>query len=133
MGGQDAPFACAVTGDVLLINRMNSSPDKPVARHAEVKNCLARSVADTLAEEPTLEAVTFDSAHQKISVATLGRTDVEKLTLRLTEKFQSAQTADATHACTLLSGKSDCAVCDLPLSEVERKQITIKTEGDATT
>ena len=44
-----------------------------------VESCLARSVADALAEEPALEAVTIDSAHNKISVATLGRTDVDRL------------------------------------------------------
>ncbi|MBW8864617.1 MAG: hypothetical protein JF609_06785, partial [Verrucomicrobia bacterium] len=70
--------------------------------------CLARSVADSLAEEPALEAVTFDAAAQKISVATLGRTDVEKLTQRLTGRIQSAQNVEASRACSLLSGKSDC-------------------------
>src|SRR5260221_3500458 len=77
--------------------------------------CLARSVADTLAEESALEAVTFDAGQKKISVATLGRTDVEKLTQRLTEKFQSAQNSGASHACSLLSGKGDCTSCDTPL------------------
>ena len=130
---QRAPFACAAPGDMLQMNRMNSSSDKYAARRAEAETCLARSVADTLAEEPALEAVTIDSAHRKISVATLGRTDVEKLTQRLTEKFQSVQTGDASHACTLLSGKSDCAVCDSPLSEAERKKITIQHDGASTT
>ena len=59
---------------------------------------------DTLAEEPALEAVTIDRAHQKISVATLGRTDVEKLTQRVTTKFQAVQTADTNRACSLLTG-----------------------------
>ncbi len=112
---------------------VNSSPDKIADRRAEAEKCLARSVADTLAEEPTLEAVTIDPARQKISVATLGRTDAEKLTQRLTEKFQSAQTADAAHACSLLSGKSDCAVCGSPFSEAERKKITIQHDGASTT
>ncbi|MGH7988610.1 MAG: heavy metal translocating P-type ATPase [Limisphaerales bacterium] len=112
---------------------MKSPSDKFAARRAEAETCLARSVADTLAEEPALEAVTIDSAHKKISVATLGRADVEKLTQRLTEKFQSVQTADAARACTLLSGKSDCAVCDSPLTETERQKIVIRSEGDATT
>src|SRR5476649_1990388 len=89
---------------------MNSSPDKRHTHHDEAEQCLARSVVDTLAEEPTLEAVTFDPAQQKISVATLGRTDVEKLTQRLTNKFQSTQNADPSHACSLLSGKGDCAI-----------------------
>src|SRR5476651_1052897 len=73
---------------------MNSSPDKRHTHHDEAEPCLARSVVDTLAEEPSLEAVTIDSAHQKISVATLGRIPqggMEKLTQRLTDKFQFAQ------------------------------------------
>jgi len=112
---------------------MNSSPGKPETHHDDDEQCIARSVVDTLAEEPSLEAVTIDAAHQKISVATLGRTDVEKLTKRLTDKFQSAQNSDSNHACTLLSGKSDCAVCGSPFSEAERKKITIKHDGDSTT
>jgi Cd2+/Zn2+-exporting ATPase len=95
--------------------------------------CLARSVADTLAEEPTLEAVTIDAAQQKISVATLGRTDVEKLTHKLTVKIQSAQNTEATRMCSLLTGKNDCAACDTPLTEAERRLITIQRHGDATT
>jgi Cd2+/Zn2+-exporting ATPase len=95
--------------------------------------CLARSVADTLAEESALEAVTFDAARKKISVATLGRADVEKLTQRLTQKIQSAQNTDASRACSLLAGKDDCALCDSPLSEAERKLITIQRSGEVTT
>jgi len=110
---------------------MSSVDEKPRAHPAGT--CLARSVADTLAEEPALEAVTFDAAQKKISVATLGRADVEKLTQRLTDKIHSAQNAGAGRACSLLSGKSDCAVCDSPLSESERKRITIQRSGDATT
>jgi Zn2+/Cd2+-exporting ATPase len=112
---------------------MSSSPDQRTAPPTDDEQCLARSVVATLAEEPSLEAVTIDSAHKKMSVATLGRTDVEKLTQRLTEKFQSAQTTDAGHACSLLSGKSDCAVCGSPFSDAERKKITIQHDGDSTT
>ncbi|HEX7469226.1 MAG TPA: hypothetical protein VF437_00600, partial [Verrucomicrobiae bacterium] len=52
---------------------MNSSLEKHSGRGSGGGQCLARSVVDTLAEEPTLEAVTIDRARQKISVATLGR------------------------------------------------------------
>src|ERR1700691_2598998 len=109
------------------------TPEKIEPGHTETGQCLARSVVDTLAEEPSLEAVTIDAAQQKISVATLGRTDVDKLTQRLTEKFQSSQNTDPHHACSLLSGKSDCAVCGLPLSANEQKKITIQHEGGSTT
>ncbi|MGH7950615.1 MAG: heavy metal translocating P-type ATPase [Limisphaerales bacterium] len=110
---------------------MNSEKRQP--RSNEAEHCLARSVADTLDKEPSLEAVTIDPAHKKISVATLGRADVEKLTQRLAQKFQSVQTAGADHACSLLSGKDDCAVCDAPFSEAERKKITIQHKGDLIT
>jgi len=114
---------------------MKLAPEKHVMRRGET-DCLARSVVDTLAEEPALEAVTIDSAQQKISVATLGRIPqdgLDKLTQRLTEKFQSARTAAAGRACSLLVGKDECTVCDLPLSEAERQKITIRNQGDATT
>ena len=106
---------------------MSSAPDKTTA-----ETCLARSVADALAEEPALEAVTFDAAREKISVATLGRADVEKLTQRLSQKIQTAQNSGAA-ACSLLSGKSDCADCVSPLSEAERKLVTIERSGELTT
>jgi len=112
---------------------MNAPPEKRHAHESEARHCLARSVADTLAEEPGLEAVTIDRAHQKISVATLGRTDVEKITARISRELQSAQAASAGRHCNLLEGKNDCATCDLPLSEAERKKIVIRTDGDATT
>jgi len=111
---------------------MKLAPEKSAARRSET-DCLARSVVDTLAEEPALEAVTIDRVRQKISVATLGRTDVERLTQRVTTKFQAVQAADASRACSLLTGAGDCLTCDTPLSETERQKITIRNSGDATT
>lgn len=103
--------------------------------HAEsaAHRCLSRSVVATLAEEPALEAVTIDRAHQKISVATLGRADVDALTGRLTEKLHEAQTQAGGPACGLLSGDGDCATCDQPLTAEELKRITIQHAGTATT
>ena len=102
-------------------------------RHRAAEPCLARSLLHTLAEEPSLEAVTIDRAHQKVSVATLGRTDVEKLTARISRELASAQAADRESHCCLLGGKTACDACELPLSEAQRGAITIRTEGDATT
>jgi Cd2+/Zn2+-exporting ATPase len=112
---------------------MNSSPEKPPRRGGEAGQCLARSVVDTLAEEPALEAVTIDRAHQKISVATLGRADIGRLTERITTKLQVAQAADSGHGCSLLNGRGDCLSCGQPLSEVEQKKITIQNDGPTTT
>jgi len=95
--------------------------------------CLARCVAETLAEEPTLEAVTIDTAQRKISVATLGRADVDKLKQKLSAKISSAQDSDAGKNCSLLTGQSNCATCRQPLSEHERRQITVHRAANATT
>jgi len=95
--------------------------------------CLARCVAEALAEEPGLEAVTIDAARQKISVATLGRTDVEKLTQKVSAKISSAQNSADGKGCSLLAGKSDCATCAQPLSEHEQRKITIRRAATATT
>jgi Cd2+/Zn2+-exporting ATPase len=103
------------------------------ARDREAGHCLARSVVDTLAEEPALEAVTINRAQQKISLATLGRADVPRLTERITSHLQAAQSADTGHVCSLLSGAGDCFNCDTPLPESERNRITIRHDGDATT
>jgi Cd2+/Zn2+-exporting ATPase len=80
-----------------------------------------------------LEAVTIDRSRQKVSVATLGRTDVEKLTERVTHKLAAAQAAATQHRCSLMAGKDECVACRLPLSADERRKITIRTEGNATT
>ena len=108
---------------------MNAPPENRPARDRETGHCLARSVADTLAEEPALEAVTIDRAHQKISVATLGRADVARLTERITSQLQAAQSADTGHVCSLLTGEGDCFTCDTPLPESERNRITIRHRG----
>ena len=46
-------------------------------------DCLTRSVLSALAEDPGLEAVTIDRARQTISVATLGKADVEGIEERI--------------------------------------------------
>ncbi len=56
-----------------------------------------------------------------------------RLTERITAQFQTAQAADAGHTCSLLSGEGDCFSCDTPLSEDERKRITIQNDGPTTT
>ena len=87
---------------MVTVKRMSLPPDKTArpenaGKPAGGPHCFARSVVDTLAEEKGLEAVTIDPARQKISVATLGRSDVDQLTRRLTDKFQTARQADEPH------------------------------------
>lgn len=95
--------------------------------------CLARSVVDTLAEEPGLEAVTIDAEHDKISVATLGPVPeggMETLTRRVSDKIHVAR---GNKGCSLLEGNEHCATCGTPLSPEELKKIVIRHEGASTT
>jgi Cd2+/Zn2+-exporting ATPase len=110
---------------------MNVASGKSAASSNPNARCLARSVADSFAQEPALEAVTIDRARKTISIATLGRTDVETLTRRLTEKIRAVQGADPP--CRLLEGADDCAACQEPLSETERKKILIRRSAESLT
>jgi len=112
---------------------MSVMPKVDALRKPDPGKCLARSVADALAEDPTLEAVTVDQAHHTISVATLGKTDVPKLTERISATVQHAQEAADLEPCTLLAGETTCQTCGQPLSDFERRKITIRQEADTTT
>ena len=102
-------------------------------RACQPSKCLARSVADALAEDPTLEAVTVDRVHRTISVATLGRANVPRLTERIGATVERAHHAQATEPCTLLEGETTCATCGQPLADFERRKITITQDAESTT
>jgi Cd2+/Zn2+-exporting ATPase len=95
--------------------------------------CLARSVIDALASDPALEAVTIDRGRKTISVATLGQTDVPKLTERIGATVERSVEGDSSHHCTLLENAGDCLTCVRPLSDGERQRITIRHEAGTTT
>ena len=99
----------------------------------DTSHCLARSVVSALVEDPTLEAVTIDRARKRISVATLGNTDVPRLTERISGTLERAQQTRAKRRCTLLAGHGQCATCTMPLSDAERRRISICHEGEKTT
>src|SRR6267378_4289537 len=95
--------------------------------------CLARSVAQVFAEDPTLEAVTIDRARQTISVATLGKADVPQISERIRSTIERAQISDAKPPCTLLAGNGNCQTCSQPLSDDERRRIRIHHDAGTTT
>src|SRR5687768_15117544 len=111
---------------------MNPPLTSPNADSRATNACFTRAVANVLAEEPTLEAVTIDRTHQKISVATLGRADVEKLSARITTQIQQAE-GTTGQVCGLLSGAGDCLTCETPLTEQERKNLNIQHTRCTTT
>src|ERR1051325_5541046 len=112
---------------------MSTTTESNTAEQKDPGHCLTRSVADALAKDPALEAVTIDRARHTISVATLGRTDVPQLAERISTTFQRAQETAAARHCTLLEGEGDCRKCDQPLSDSERQRITIHHDRDTTT
>ncbi len=95
--------------------------------------CVTRSVAEVLAEESALEAVTVDRGRKTISVATLGPVDAARLQARVTARLQQAQSAGGKRPCALLSGAGDCASCEQPLTAEERRRVVVRQEGAVTT
>lgn len=87
---------------------------------------------ETLADEPTLEAVTFDRVRRTVSFATLGKTDAGRLTQKISERLQESYDHAGEH-CNLLRGEGNCDTCDAPLSAAERQRIDIQHAGDTTT
>src|SRR5689334_22476267 len=96
----------------------------------EPAHCLARRLADALSQDPSLEAVTTDRAHNTISV---GRTDAPKVAERISATLERAQQSQAERGCTLLAGLGECLTCKHPLPESQRQRITIQHEGNKTT
>ncbi len=112
---------------------MSDNHQPPSSSPTPPSGCLTRAVATVLVAEPTLEAVTIDPEHEKISVATLGRTDESRLRERISSKLEEAKRADSPHACQLLVSGGTCANCATPLSEPERNQFTIRHDHGTTT
>src|SRR5947208_6841178 len=100
---------------------MNAKAEAEVPPKTDPPRCLARSVADALAENPALEAVTINRARHTISLATIGQADLPKLTARINDTVQRAGETAEQARCTLLDGQEDCHTCIYPLSEIERQ------------
>jgi len=88
-----------------------------------------RSVAETLVEEPGLKAVTIDRAQKKISLATIGQFESERLSQCISDKFK----VDPGNSCKLLQGKEECHSCSVPLTPEEFSKISIVSTPTATT
>lgn len=112
---------------------MSRVSESPIHSETDNPSCLARSVVDVLNEEPSLEAVTINRAERKISLATLGKTHKPRLTETVTGRIQDVYQKGGAEHCLLLEGKGSCDVCGTPLSDTERKAITIQHQGNVTT
>src|SRR5208282_2969118 len=58
---------------------------------------------------------------------------VPKLTERISATIQEAEEREESQPCTLLAGETTCQTCGQPLSEFERRKISIRQEADTTT
>src|SRR5205809_6785450 len=104
---------------------MGAIPQLEAQRQTTTPKCLTRSVLDALAQNPSLEAVTINRQRQTISVATLGQTDVPRLTEQINSTIQVAPATRPSQSCNLLDGAGDCLTCDRAPSEQELRRVTI--------
>ena len=79
--------------------------------------CLARSVTNILAQEPALEAVTVDRARKTISVATLGRADVPKITERVAAQLDAIRSLPARGSVPYAGRSAAPTLADMSASE----------------
>ena len=96
-------------------------------------DCLARSVVNALAAEPTLEAVTIDRTEGKLHLATLGQTDVQRIANLINADCEENLEARSSSHCSLLNGTGDCATCGQPLPGELRQRLNITHAGATTT
>jgi Cd2+/Zn2+-exporting ATPase len=102
-------------------------------------HCLLAAIAETIAAEPTLEAVTLDRGRDSVSVATLGQADVPRLSGLVTALIQQSQAAaggsaaTCARACELLAGRETCAVCPAQPLPFRRKDVQVRQAPNAVT
>ena len=99
------------------------------AQEPTSKICLMRAVAETLVQEPGLKAVTIDRAQKKISLATIGQVESDRLSQCISDKLK----VDSGNSCKLLQGKDECHACLAPLTPEEFSKISIVSSPSATT
>ncbi|MFN0068959.1 MAG: heavy metal translocating P-type ATPase [Limisphaerales bacterium] len=81
--------------------------------HPSPAGCLRQLVAGVMRDEPALEAVRLDRAHDGLAVATLGPRGHEEPVNRLGEALRDASRRGDLNACRLATGGGDCAACPL--------------------
>ena len=101
---------------------------KPVSKNS----CVVHVVANALATEPSLEAVTLDRENHAVSIAVLGKDKDDELAGRIAAKIEEIR-PEATDHCGLLEGKKSCNSCNVPFAPFERQSIEIVHQPNATT
>lgn len=85
-----------------------------------------RAVAEKLAVEPAVEAITIDRTRGAISVAAMGRPVAETEAERMGLALLGPDGPGRRKFCNLLEGGPDCHHCGKPLSPEEEKRFTVQ-------
>lgn len=111
----------------------NGVSGQPLPAGDAAEPCLARSIVQTLAEEPALEAVSVNPRRHLLEVATLGRTDVARLRERVEQAVRGARVHEPGSRCALVSGEGSCRTCGRPLPAEVFRHYAVRHEGGVTT
>jgi Cd2+/Zn2+-exporting ATPase len=90
-------------------------------------------VAEKLAVEPGLEAITIDRTRGAISVAAVGRPVAETEAERMGMALLGPDGSGARKFCNLLEGGPDCHHCGNPLTSEEERKFTVQQSPSAVT
>ena len=104
------------------------SPSRSPQRH-----CLVHSVAEALAREPGLEAISFDRSKESIDVATMGVVSDSTLAEQIGDTIEEAQAGPVGHECGLLPGQCQWGACGSPLTGTERDAVTVNYKENTVT
>ena len=87
------------------------------------KNCVIREVSKILAEEPRLEAVALSAHDKKLSIATLGGDENDRLAGRVSQAVSEGE-----EECGQLTLDGNCAVCgEKPAGQIQGSRVVLKT------
>lgn len=110
---------------------MASTPSSILRKYKS--SCLIETVAETMRENPSLEAVQVHRDKEVISVATMGKQEPGTLDQNLSDRLQSLREQEAQPACQLLHGQTSCAGCPAEQTTGAQAGLEIEHAPDTTT
>lgn len=93
--------------------------------------CVVDAVTRVMAREGALRAVRLDRKAQKVSMATVGTSDLAHLERKLTTEIRLSHSPEE-HGCDLLRVSRDCNACPHKSLMEAREAVTVETDGPST-
>ncbi len=100
---------------------------------AQPERCLIKAAMHELSLEPSLRAVSFDHAAEKLSVASFGWEGSKRIGDRLATYLREAPSAQGADSCKLLQAGSDCHDCPRLIELTGEKGYTVEQSGNGIT